>query len=106
MKHFITFSDLPEKELFPGIRARITHSDQVTLSKVTLDKGVALPEHQHHNEQWTTILEGEIEMIIDGNKELMKPGMTVYIPSNAPHSAQAHTHCVVLDMFVPKRDDL
>lgn len=106
MSNFIKFSEIPEKELFPGIRAHITHSDQVTLSKVTLDAGVSLPEHHHVNEQWTTILEGELEMEVNGESKRMTPGMTVFIPSNAPHSAKAHSHCTVLDMFVPKRDDL
>lgn len=106
MQSFFSFSDLPEKELFPGIRARITHSENLTLSRVTLDAGVELPEHHHHNEQWTTILEGELEMEVNGENRIMTPGMSVHIASDVPHRAIARKTCVVLDVFVPKRDDL
>ncbi len=106
MSHFIKFSDQKEKILFPGITARITHSDQVTITRVSLEKGAVLPEHQHINEQWSTLIEGELEMEVDGERQVVREGMTVFIPSDAPHSAIARTHCVVIDMFVPKRNDL
>ncbi len=106
MHKTIAFSELPEKELFPGIRARISHSDKATLTRVTLDEGSLLPEHHHVHEQWTTVLEGELEMELEGERTVLKPGMSIQIPSNVPHAAIARTHCVVLDMFIPKRDDL
>jgi quercetin dioxygenase-like cupin family protein len=105
MNYFISFDDLPAKQLFPGIEARISHSDQVTLTRVTLEEGSALPEHHHVHEQWTTMLQGKLEMQIGGESKIMTPGMAVFIPSNTPHSARAITTCTVIDMFVPCRED-
>jgi quercetin dioxygenase-like cupin family protein len=64
-----------------------------------------MPVHSHPHEQWSHVLEGELEFDIDGEKMLLTPGMTAYIPSNAPHSAVAHTQCKVIDCFTPPRQD-
>jgi mannose-6-phosphate isomerase-like protein (cupin superfamily) len=41
--------------------------------------------HRHDFEEMFTILEGEIEFTFRGEKKLVKAGMTVNIPANAPH---------------------
>jgi quercetin dioxygenase-like cupin family protein len=50
-------------------------------------------------------VEGELEMIIGGEKYLFTPGTVHVIPSNVPHSAYAITDCKVIDAFSPARDD-
>jgi quercetin dioxygenase-like cupin family protein len=41
--------------------------------------------HRHDFEEMFTLLEGEIEFIFRGEKTVIKAGMTVNIPANAPH---------------------
>jgi quercetin dioxygenase-like cupin family protein len=41
--------------------------------------------HRHDFEEMFTILEGEIEFTFRGEKKLVRAGMTVNIPANAPH---------------------
>ncbi len=41
--------------------------------------------HRHDFEEMFTILEGEIEFTFRGEKTVVKAGMTVNIPANAPH---------------------
>jgi Cupin domain len=41
--------------------------------------------HRHDFEEMFTLLEGEIEFTFRGEKTLVKAGMTVNIPANAPH---------------------
>ena len=106
MSHIIDFNQLEVKELFPGIRARITHSDKMTLMHVSLDKGAELPEHHHPQEQWTNVISGKLEMTIDGQTTILVPGMVAKLPSNTPHAARAITDCEAIDVFNPSRDDL
>jgi quercetin dioxygenase-like cupin family protein len=47
---------LPVRELFPGLRARLVHSDRVTHSWVDVDAGATFPEHQHPHEQIVNVL--------------------------------------------------
>jgi quercetin dioxygenase-like cupin family protein len=41
--------------------------------------------HRHDFEEMFTLLEGEIEFTFRGEKTLVKAGMTVNVPANAPH---------------------
>ena len=102
MQHISTVKG---KEIVPGLYGRFVHGETMTLSFVDIKKGSVLKEHQHPHEQITYILEGELEMIIGGERMLLTPGMVHVIPGNVPHSAYAHTDVKVLDAFHPVRED-
>lgn len=53
-----------------------------------LDKAVAVPEH-YHEAEWGVILEGELELTINGQTKTYQKGDTYFIPKDAPHSAKA-----------------
>ena len=102
---FINYNIHNRVDIFPGIQSAMEHSNQVTFGCVSLEEGVAAPLHSHPHEQWTYVLEGEMEFTLDGEKQLLLPGMGAYIPSNAMHGAFAVTACKVIDVFVPVRED-
>ncbi|KQS24685.1 cupin domain-containing protein [Dyadobacter sp. Leaf189] len=102
---FVDFNTKRVVKLWDGIYGTLAHSEQQTFGHFTIDSGTVLPEHSHFHEQWCHVLEGELEFEILGEKKLLKSGMTAYIPSNAPHSAVAHTQCKVIDCFTPARQD-
>lgn len=102
---FVQFSSNKKVKIWEGINGYLSHSDQATFGYFTIDKGAVLPVHQHIHEQWTHLIEGELEFDIDGEKQLMRPGMAAFIPSNVPHSARAITECKVIDCFLPVRQD-
>lgn len=81
------------------------HSDHLTFGHITFEEGAILPEHQHINEQWTHVLEGQLKFSMEGETVVLTPGMAAYIPSNVPHSAIALTSCKVIDCFLPVRED-
>lgn len=96
---------LPVREIFPGLRARLIHTDNVSHSWVEIDAGATFPEHQHHHEQIVNVLGGELELVVDGVTHRLKPGVVFVIPPNARHSGRAVTACRVLDTFAPVRED-
>jgi quercetin dioxygenase-like cupin family protein len=98
-------NDVKGKEIVPGLYGRFVHGDQITLSFVDIEPGAVLPEHSHPHEQITFIMEGELEMVIGGEKMLLTPGMVHVIPGNVPHSAIARSAVKVLDAFSPVRED-
>ncbi|CAG5070649.1 hypothetical protein DYBT9623_03194 [Dyadobacter sp. CECT 9623] len=102
---FVDFNSKKIIKIWDGIYGTLAHSEQQTFGHFTIDSGTVLPEHSHFHEQWCHVLEGELEFEIDGEKMLLTSGMTAYIPSNAPHSAVAHTLCRVIDCFTPARQD-
>ena len=97
--------NIPARELKPGITGYYAHGDAMTVGYVELLAGSSIPMHQHVQEQITYIIEGQLDMIIDGKDCMLKSGSYHVIPPNTPHSAIAKTFCKVIDAFHPVRDD-
>jgi quercetin dioxygenase-like cupin family protein len=102
---YLDFNTQPGLQIFDGISGPVFHSEKATFGHFTLAVGCELPSHSHDNEQWTHIIEGELEFNIEGEIQRLTPGMTAYIPANAEHSARVITPCKVIDCFIPPRED-
>jgi quercetin dioxygenase-like cupin family protein len=102
---FINYNTKDRVTIFPGVQSAMEHSSQITYGCVNLEEGVVVPLHSHPHEQWTYILEGQMEFSLDGDKRLLTTGMGAFIPSNTPHGAFAVTACKVIDVFTPVRED-
>lgn len=102
---FVEIAKLPVRELFPGLRARLIHSERVTHSWVDVDPGATFPEHQHPHEQIVTVVSGELDLVVDGESHRLTPGVVFVIPPNARHSGGSTIGARVLDAFAPTRDD-
>jgi quercetin dioxygenase-like cupin family protein len=101
----ITLAGVAVKEIFPGLRARLVHTDRVTHSWVEVDEGASFPEHHHPHEQVVSVLEGTLELTVDGTPHQLTRGTVFVIPPNVPHSGRGLTRCVLLDAFAPVRED-
>jgi quercetin dioxygenase-like cupin family protein len=102
---FVKLDDLKEFEISKGIRARVVNSDSMSIAHVILDAGALLPEHSHVNEQVVNVIEGELELTINGEPRVLKPGVVEVLPPNVPHGGRAITDCRVIDAFHPIRKD-
>jgi quercetin dioxygenase-like cupin family protein len=96
---------LEEREIFPGFHGRMVHAERVTLAFWTIDAGAALPAHDHPHEQVVTMLEGELELTVDGEARVLRAGDVLAIPGGARHAGRALTACRVIDVFAPVRED-
>ena len=103
--HFIDLQQVELKEFFPGLRARMVHTDKQTFAYWEIDAGAELPAHSHPHQQTSMVTKGEMELTIDGVSQVLRPGMVAVIPSNAVHSGKALTYVEVTDVFFPARDD-
>lgn len=96
---------LPGKHLAAGLTGYYAHGADLTLGLVEIKGGSNLPQHQHPHEQITYILEGQLDMTIDGKLCSLTSGMYYVIPSGVWHGAVAVTDCKVIDVFNPVRED-
>jgi quercetin dioxygenase-like cupin family protein len=103
--HFISLDDLPAKTLIPGFDAQFIHTHNLTIGYVNIKAGSVLPEHAHPHEQITHVLEGALQLTIEGETQVVKPGVVAVIPGHHTHSAVALTDCKALDVFYPVRED-
>jgi quercetin dioxygenase-like cupin family protein len=93
------------RDIFPGLRARIVHTERTSQSWVEIDDGASFPEHRHPHEQVVNVLDGTLELTVSGETHLLRPGDVFIIPPHAPHSGRALSRCRVLDVFAPVRED-
>ncbi len=104
LKH-IPWSQVEREVLNDKIEREMLHGEKLMLARVFMKKGAHVPEHQHHNEQVTYILEGALKFAIDGKELVVKAGEVLCIPSNMPHEAWAVEDTLDLDVFTPPRED-
>jgi quercetin dioxygenase-like cupin family protein len=101
----IPWSSVEVEALNPLLGRHFVVGQNVMLARVLLKKGCLVPEHSHHNEQITYVLEGALKFGIDGKEIVVNAGEVLTIPPNMPHWAEALADTVDLDIFNPPRAD-
>jgi quercetin dioxygenase-like cupin family protein len=103
---FINWGEVPAQTIGPGVRIRTPYGDRIMLSLVEIDDGAVVPPHAHPHEQAGIVLEGVLELTIDGNARTLAAGEAYIMPGHVTHSARAvGGPCRVLDVFSPIRED-
>jgi quercetin dioxygenase-like cupin family protein len=104
LKH-IPWNSIELEDLNPLLQRQFVVGQNVMMARVLLKKGCIVPEHSHHNEQITYILEGALKFWIDGKEIVVNAGEVLAIPPHMPHKAEAVEDTVDLDIFNPPRAD-
>ncbi len=102
---FVPWHTIPLEELNPLLQRQFVVGQEIMLARVLLKKGCVVPEHSHHNEQLTYILDGALKFWIDGREIVVHSGEVLCIPAHMPHKAEALEDTVDLDIFNPPRAD-
>lgn len=102
---YIPWKSVELEHLNPLLGRQMVVGEQIMVARVLLKKGCIVPEHSHHNEQVTYILEGALKFDIDGREIVVRAGEVLCIPPHMPHRAEALEDTVDLDVFTPPRED-
>ncbi len=102
---YIPWQSIPLEDLNPLLQRQFIVGQNVMLARVLLKKGCVVPEHSHHNEQITYILDGALKFWIDGKEIVVHSGEVLTIPPHMPHKAEALEDTIDLDVFNPPRAD-
>ena len=100
-----TINSIRQKEIMPGFKGRFIHTDGFTIAYWDIAENSELPEHSHIHEQTTQVIEGKLELTINGETKILEAGSIAIIPSNIVHKGKALTDCKVTDVFCPTRED-
>jgi unsaturated pyranuronate lyase len=92
-------------ERLPGWRARIFHSASMTFAHYEFDAGSTIHEHHHEQEEVWNVIEGELELTIDGVVQRAGPGLVAIVRPNAPHSVRALSDGRAIIVDHPLRPD-
>jgi len=92
-------------ERLPGWRGRYFHSANMTFAHYDFVKGAAIHEHSHPQEEVYEVIDGELEITIDGATQIARPGIVAIVPGNARHSVKALTNGRAIIVDHPSRPE-
>jgi len=102
---FIDTESLSVIERLPGWYGRYFHSPSMTFAHYDFTCGASIHEHFHPEEEVYEVIEGELEVTIDGAVEIARAGLVAIVPANARHSVKALTDGRVIIVDHPRRPD-
>lgn len=87
---------------FKGIRAWILQGTQHQLVFFEMESSAVVPEHSHDYPQWGMLIDGKMELTVDGKPRMVEKGDEYLIPAGAKHSAKFFSKTRVMDLFSEK----
>ncbi len=91
--------DLSEADIpLDGVTAYLSQSDTHQILFMEFEKDADLPEHAHSS-QMGIVLEGKIELVIDGEKQCFTKGDKYYIPEGVKHSSKIYAGYADISFF-------
>jgi len=73
-------------EFRPGIRSKLESGSNLTMAFMEIASNKEGAPHDHSFDQCGIVIEGEIEMSIGEEKELLRPMETYFIPAGTKHN--------------------
>jgi quercetin dioxygenase-like cupin family protein len=67
--------------------------------------GASIHEHSHPQEEVYEVLEGELEVTIDGMAQIARPGVVAIVPGGARHSVKALADGRAIIVDYPRRPE-
>ena len=103
---FIDTSALEVIERLPGWYGRYFHSPSMTFAHYDFKRGSSIHEHFHPQEEVYEVIEGKLELNIDGERQVARPGLVGIVPSNVRHSVKALTDGRAITVDYPLRTEM
>jgi quercetin dioxygenase-like cupin family protein len=86
---FLETNSLPVIERSPGWHGRYFHSRNMTFARYDFTRGASIHEHFHDEEEVYEVIEGELEVTIDGVAQTVRAGLVAIVAENVRHSVKA-----------------
>jgi quercetin dioxygenase-like cupin family protein len=104
---FVDTAHLAVIERLRGWYGRYFHSPSMTFAHFDFKRGSSIHEHFHSQEEVYEVIEGELEVTIDGETQIARAGLVLVavVPSNARHSVNALTDGRVIIVDYPLRGE-
>jgi mannose-6-phosphate isomerase-like protein (cupin superfamily) len=93
---FIRALQVPDSNF--DFEAFMVGNDRAITMFYETDHDLLVPEHSH-GAQWGVVLDGEMEMVVDGVADRYRAGDTYYVPPGSPHLARLFAGCRGIDVF-------
>ena len=94
--------NLPEADVpLEGVKAYLSQGENDQVIFMEFEKDVDLPEHSHES-QWEVVIEGKVDLVVEGHKQTFRKGERFFIPKGAKHSAKIYAGYTSIAFFNQK----
>ncbi len=85
--------DLP----YQSVNGYLIQGNHEQVVFMAFDRDTVVPEHSHAS-QWELVVEGTVDLTLNGKTTTYSKGGCFFIPKDAPHAAVVHKgyHCVMI----------
>jgi quercetin dioxygenase-like cupin family protein len=101
----VDISSLRVIERLPGWHGRYFHSQSMTFAHYDFVRASSIHEHFHPQEEVYEVIEGELELTIDGVVQIARPDLVAIVPAGVRHSVKALTDGRAIIVDYPLRPD-
>lgn len=101
------------EQLTPLLSRKVLTAQHSMIAQIFLKKGCVVPAHEHHNEQITYVVDGQLRFWIGEHADKapdapyvdVMSGELLLIPGGIRHQAHAIVDTLDVDVFTPPRQD-
>ena len=94
--------NLPQADIpLSGLKAYLSQADNHQILFMEFSEDVEVPEHSHEA-QWGVVVDGKVDLTIDGDERTYSKGDSVFIPKGAKHSAKVYAGYADVSFFNEK----
>ena len=99
---FRSWNGVEPHELFDGVRLQAIGGEQVLLCRVTYEPGKRVPLHSHdHTEQVMFIVDGSVDMAIEGEWKTLSAGDVVVVNRGLEHELYSPEGVTFMEALAP-----
>lgn len=105
-ERFSFTNETPIEDLGGGLKRQMLGFNQELMAvKIWFAPGAEGYVHAHRHSQVSMVVEGEFHVMVNGEKQILGPGDSFFVPPHEEHGAVCPTGGVLIDMFSPARED-
>ena len=102
---FVDTDGLKVIERLPGWKGRYFHAASKTFAHYEFTAGSSIHEHFHAEKEVYEVIEGELQVTIDGRSQIAKPGVVAIVAPKSRHSVKALSNGRLIVVDHPSRPD-
>lgn len=99
----VDLSDMVEYQSGSIVSRTILKKESGTLTLFAFDAGQSLSEHTAPYNAYVQVLDGEVELVVDGKSIKADKGKTVLMPADIPHAVHAHERFTMLLTMIKQK---
>ena len=104
--NFLRATEISWENPAPGLTRQILGYDgHIMMVKIKFEKGAVGYVHEHFHSQCTYVAEGKFEVMIGGEKKILKTGDGFYVEPDVAHGVVCLEEGMLIDVFSPMRMD-